>query len=164
VLRSWESSLIPHHAAPPGFHRALSPSNIPGRMLARGKPLPQASSPFRVPTQGSRHSYVVHMLYLAYINMILLACSKSAATKMFEIKYEKNTRHCGTLTAFNPAKCALKRMRIELIMLNFCSRAKRAYQLTRELIGLMEFPFQEYARHPCSHLGPCIEKLQIKIQ
>jgi len=78
--------LISHHAAPPGFHRALPPIKY-SRDDAHSWETP--SPPFRVPTQGSHHSYFVHILYLAYITIISLACSKSAATKMFEIKYEK---------------------------------------------------------------------------
>ena len=58
-------------------------------MFTRGKIVPQTSPPFRVPAQGSQHSYFDRILYLAYIIIILLARSKSAATKMFEIKYEK---------------------------------------------------------------------------
>jgi hypothetical protein len=143
VLQSWESPLISHHAAPPGFHRALPPSNIPGRMPTRGKSLPQASSPFRIPAQGPHHSYFVCMFYLAYINIILLARSKSAATKMFKIKYKENTNPCRMPNSCDPAKFGLKRTNIEPTTLDFRPRAKRAGQLTRELIRLMVFPFQE---------------------
>ena len=38
---------------------------------------------------------------------------------MFEIKYEKNTRLCGTSTACDPAKRGLERTRIGPAMLNF---------------------------------------------
>ena len=94
-------------------------------------------NPFRVPTRGFHHSYFVHMLYLAYITIILLARSKSAAAKMFEIKYIKNTRPCKTLTAVDPAKRGLKRARTEREMLDFRPGGKRAHQLTRGLIGLI---------------------------
>ena len=40
VLRSWENSFFPHHAAPLGFIRALpSHQTLPGRIPIRGKPL-----------------------------------------------------------------------------------------------------------------------------
>ena len=47
VLRSWENSFFPHHAAPLGFIRALpSHKTLPGRIPIRGKPLfPSHSSP-----------------------------------------------------------------------------------------------------------------------
>jgi hypothetical protein len=98
--------------------------------------------------QGSHHPYFVHMLYLAYINIILLACSKSAATKMFEIKYEKNTRPCKTSAAVDPAKRGRKRVRIERETLDFRPGAKRASQLIRGLMGLIATSFLGNARHP----------------
>jgi len=76
--------------------------------------------------RGSHHSYFVHMFYLPYIITILLACSKSMIIKIWEIIYIYNTSPCRIGNAVNPAKCALKRTRIELATLDFRPGAKRA--------------------------------------
>ena len=110
VLQSWESSLISHRAAPPGFYQALPPIKYAW----------EDAHPWETPSQGSHHSYFVYIFYLAYISIILLARSKSVATKIFEIKYEKNARPCGTPNACDPAKRGLEWPRIELTMLDFC--------------------------------------------
>jgi len=111
VLQSWETLFPIHHAAPLG-RSGISPVDQGilgcrdrGKYLSlpsRGTPgLPRCTpshqiilggcspvgNPFRVPTRGFHHSYFIHMLYLAYITIILLARSKSAAAKIFEIKY-----------------------------------------------------------------------------
>jgi len=59
------------------------------------------------------------MFNLAYINISLLARSKSVTIKKCEIKYEKITEICKVPTATDPAKRGLKRTGIELTMLNF---------------------------------------------
>jgi len=55
---------------------------------------------------------------------------------MFEIKYEKNTRLCGTPNAYGPAKRDRERTRIERDMLDFRPGAKRACQLTARIDGI----------------------------
>jgi len=69
----------PHHSAPLGFPQRLLPSNNSGRMLIRGKYLPP-------PTRGAHQSKFINMFILPYINIILLADSKSVRTKLSEIK------------------------------------------------------------------------------
>ena len=96
------------------------------------------SSPSRVPTGGFHHSYFVRMFNLAYINISLLARSKSVTTKKCEIKYEKNTDICRVSTATDPAKRGLKRTRIELTMLNFRLGGKASIASSpRGLMGLI---------------------------
>jgi len=47
-------------------------------------------------------------------------------TKIFEIKYEKNTRPCGMSNGRDPAKRAIERKRIEQDMLDFRTGIERA--------------------------------------
>jgi hypothetical protein len=102
---------------------------------------PPAIPPSWVPARGSHHSYFVHMFYLAYIMIILLSHSKSVTTKMFEIKYEKNTRLCGTSIACDPAKRGRKRMRIEPTMLDFRPGAMRAFSAHPQIDRMIEISF-----------------------
>jgi len=71
--------------------------------------------PSRIPAVGSHRPYFVHMLYLAYINIILLASSNHVTTETCEIKIEKSATPCWTSTTVDPAK----RTRIGLAMLDF---------------------------------------------
>jgi hypothetical protein len=109
--------------------------------------------PFRIPTQGSLQSYFVHMFYLAYIIIILLAHSKSATTKICRKKYIKNTRPCRTPRPVDPAKRGPKRTGIELAMLDFRPGAKRACQLTARIDGIDRAFLFGNARLPCSCQG-----------
>jgi hypothetical protein len=109
--------------------------------------------PFRIPTQGSLQSYFVHMFYLAYIIIILLADSKSVTAEICENKSEKNTRPCRTPRAVDPAKRVLERTNIELAMLDFRPGAKRACQLTAQIDGIDRAFLFGNARLPCSRQG-----------
>jgi len=149
-LQSWESPLISHRAAPPGFYRVLPPIKYSWEDAHSWETPSPGILPFRVPAQGSHQSYFVHMFYLAYINIILLARSKSVTAKMLEIKYKRNTRPCGTSNAFDPAKRGPKRTRIELTMLDFRSRGKRACQPSRGLMGMIAPSFSGTRDTHCS--------------
>ena len=59
-------------------------------------------NPFPVPA----HSYLFHTFYLTYISMVLLALSKSATEKMFEIKSEKILPRAGRQTQSIPLNAA----------------------------------------------------------
>jgi hypothetical protein len=110
--------------------------------------------PFRIPTQGSLQLYFVHMFYLAYIIVILLARSKSVTINICENKSEKNTRPCRTPRAVDPARRGLERTNTEPTMLDFRPGAKRACQLiARGLMGLIATSFLGTRGHPCSHPG-----------
>ena len=87
------------------------------------------------------HSYFVHIFYLVYLSVILLALAKSAYTKMLEIKYIKNIIPCRTSNAVDPAKRDVERTRIERDILDFRPMRKRACQLTRKLMGLIAVSF-----------------------
>jgi len=67
-------------------------------------------NPFPVPI----HSYSVHMFYLVYISVILLALSKRARIKISENKSEKITTPCRTPIAVDPAKRDVERTNSEL--------------------------------------------------
>jgi hypothetical protein len=109
--------------------------------------------PFRMPARGSLQSYFVHIFYLAYIIIILLACSKSVTAKICENKSEKNTRPYRMLRAVDPAKRGPKRTNIELTMLDFRPGAKRVCQLTARIDGINRAFLFRNARLPCSRRG-----------
>jgi hypothetical protein len=132
----------PHHMSFPGFppSKHCWEDDQPWEMQS------QASLPSGYPPGWSHYPYLVNIFWLAYLSIILLVHSKSAATKMFEIKYEKNTRPCRTSAAFDPAKRGLKRVRNEREMLDFRPGSKRASQPIRGLIGLIATSFFGNAR------------------
>jgi len=80
-----ENLLSSHYTAPPGFPWAPPPIKYCWEDVHPWEFPLLAILPSQVPTGGFHHSYFVHIFYLAYINIILLARSKSAATKMFEL-------------------------------------------------------------------------------
>ena len=53
------------------------------------------SPPSRVPAGGSRCWYVAHMLYLTYINTLLLVRSEHVAAETCKIKIEKSATPAG---------------------------------------------------------------------
>jgi len=71
---------------------------------------------------------------------------------MCEIKYIKNTSPWRTSNAVDPAKCGLKRTRIERDMLNFYPEETRACRSPRGLMGLMATSFLGTRGLP-AHLG-----------
>jgi hypothetical protein len=110
-------------------------------------------TPFRMTARGSRHLHFVHIFYLSYIIVILLARSKSVRINICEIKYSKNIKPCRTPRAIDPAKRDLKRTNIELAILGFCSGTKRACQLTARIDGIDRNSLFGNARSPCSRSG-----------
>jgi len=62
-------------------------------------------------------------------------------TKIFEIKYKKNTRPCRTSNAGNPAKCGSERIRIERDMLDFRTGRASIASSPRGLMGLIATSF-----------------------
>jgi hypothetical protein len=112
-----------------------------------------------MPTRGSLQLYFVHIFYLAYIIIILLAHSKSVTINICENKYIYNTRPCRTLRAVDPAKRGLERTNIEPAMLDFRPGAKRACQLTAQIDGIdRDFLFGN-ARPPL--LAPGVQLLPL---
>jgi hypothetical protein len=74
---------------------------------------------FWMTARGSRHLYFVHIFYLSYIIMILLARSKIVRINICKMKYLQNTRPCRKSRTVDPAKRDLKQTNIELAMLDF---------------------------------------------
>ena len=103
-------SRAPCHSA--GFLARTLPSILP-QEDARSWEIPPPA------IRGSHHTYFVHIFGLAYIIIILLACSKSVTIKICAKKYEKNARTCETPDTVDPAKRGLKRTRVEPAMLDF---------------------------------------------
>ena len=70
------------------------------------------------------------MLYLAFINIILLASSNHVTTEICEIKIEENATPCWTSTTVDPAKRDAKWTGIGLAMFDFrtehCQLTERA--------------------------------------
>jgi hypothetical protein len=128
-----------HHSPPlasPGFFARPPPINTFWED-ARLWEIPSLGyTPFRMTARGSRHLYFVHISYLSYIIMILLACSKIVRINICKIKYLKNTRPCKTSRAVDPAKRDLKRTNIELAMLDFRPGQSEQCQLTARIDGI----------------------------
>ena len=107
---------------------------------------PLASPRSGWPSGWPHNSNFINILQLAYISIILLACSKRVCTKMSKIKSEKNTTPCRTLNTVDPAKNGLKRTRIERDTLNFCPGRERALPAQRaDWWDWWIFPFWERA-------------------
>jgi hypothetical protein len=109
--------------------------------------------PFRMPARGSSQSHFVHIFYLAYIIIILLARSKSVTINICENKYIKNTRTCRTLRPVDPAKRGLERTNIESTMLGFRPGAKQVCQLTARIDRIDRTFLFGNVRLPCSRRG-----------
>src|SRR5882762_4312418 len=115
--RPWEPSPINS----PDPSRASSHQYYPGRMICRGKPLPLPRAGSAWVPAGIRPPLVplIRYVFLPYINVILLVCSKSMRTKFCKIKSKKITTAYKTFSTNDPAKRDPERMIIEPTMLNF---------------------------------------------
>jgi len=99
--------------------------------------------PSGVPTLLIFRPYVVFSLH----KHDFMARSKCGEIKIYEIKYEKNTHAWRSLIAVDPAKRAVKRVRIELTIFDF--RTEHCQLSTR----LIEFPLLEVTASPLGTWG-----------
>ena len=88
----------------------------------------RASPPSGHPPGWSHQPYLVDILKLGYLSIVSLAGSNSVTRKKWEIKSEKNTSPQRTLNAYDPAKRAVDRTRIERDMLNFRTGSSEHYE------------------------------------
>jgi len=127
------------------FGNARSP------LLTSGLPLPSLMTD---PLRGSSN---VFNQCITYIIIILLAYSKIAAIEICKIKYEKNTRAWRISNTVDPAKCGLKRTRIERDTPNFCPEKERTFPAHRaDWWDWSRLPFWERVVSP---LAPRMQSL-----